>query len=268
MIKQYFIIFILFVSSFSLSHLHVSEILIQSTTSTRDSGFYDFILPKFPHYNNFQIKVVAVGTGQAIKNAKNCDADLLIVHDFVKENDFMNNKFGIKRDNLMYNDFVLIGPTTDPAKVRNSPSIESSFKKISMGGHMFVSRSDSSGTHSFEISVWNTANINPKIHSGQWYLETGQGMGQSLNIAVATQSYILTDRSSWDNFKNKNSHSILYENSRELANTYGIILINPEHCPRMNYADSLSLYNWLVSEDAKQHISAFTINGSKAFYVD
>ena len=267
MIKKYFLIFMFLVFS-SLSHIYASEILIQSTTSTRDSGFYDFILPKYPRYNDSQIKVVAVGTGQAIKNAKNCDADLLIVHDSIKEINFMNNKFGIKRENLMYNDYVLIGPTSDPANVKSSPSIESSFKKIFNGSHMFVSRSDSSGTHSFEISVWEAANIDPKIHSGKWYLETGQGMGQSLNIAVSTQSYILTDRSSWENFMNKQGHSILYENSIELANTYGIILINPDHCPRMNYPESLSLYNWLVSEDAKKHISDFTINGTQVFYVD
>ena len=267
MIKKYLIIFIFLHFSLS-SNVYASEILIQSTTSTRDSGFYDYILPKYPNYSNLDIKVVAVGTGQAIKNAQNCDADLLIVHDEKKEIDFMNNMFGIKRENLMYNDYILVGPSTDPANVKDSPSIEISFKKIFDGSYNFVSRSDSSGTHSFELSVWKSVSINPAIYSGKWYFETGQGMGQSLNIAVSTQSYILTDRSSWENFMNKQDHSILYENSPELVNTYGIILINPNHCPRMNYPDSLSLYNWLVSEDAKKHISDFTINGSQVFYVD
>jgi tungstate transport system substrate-binding protein len=265
MLKRYLMIFIMIIAS-PLS-VHALEVLIQSTTSTRDSGFYEFILPKYPNFDSTNIKVVAVGTGQAIKNAENCDADILIVHDHQKEMNFMKNKYGIKRNDLMYNDYVLIGPSHDPANIGGSSGITSSFQKIADGKHSFISRSDSSGTHSFELSIWNKANINPVNYSGDWYLETGQGMGQSLNVAIATQSYILSDRSTWENFRNKQNHIVLYENSNELANKYGIILINPDYCRGMSYESALLLYNWLISDDAKNIIKSFTINNKPIFNV-
>tara|TARA_Y100001958_G_C21248279_1_gene580795 strand:- start:148 stop:948 length:801 start_codon:yes stop_codon:yes gene_type:complete len=264
MLKNFKIFFAL--TFFYSTLIHGSEILIQSTTSTRDSGFYEFLLPKYPSYQNINIKVVAVGTGQAIKNAENCDADLLIVHDYQKEINFMKNNFGIRRDDLMYNDYVLIGPSTDPAEINDSSSIISSFGKIARSKHKFISRSDSSGTYSFEMSIWDKVKINPADDSGGWYLETGQGMGPSLNIAVATGSYILSDRSTWVTFKNKQDHIILYENPVELANNYGIILVNPEHCPTANYESSLSLYNWLISDAVKIIINSFTVNDQQIFY--
>ena len=265
MFNRYLIIFIIIIVS--PMSVHALEVLIQSTTSTRDSGFYEFILPKYPNYHNTKIKVVAVGTGHAIKNGKNCDADILIVHDYQKEINFMKNNYGIKRNDLMYNDYVLIGPRHDPANIEGSLGVASSFQKIADGKHSFISRSDSSGTHSFELSIWNMANINPINYSGEWYLETGQGMGQSLNVAVATQSYILSDRSTWENFKNKQNHIVLYENPNELANKYGIILLNPDYCRDMNYESALSLYNWLISDNAKKIIKSFNINNKQIFNV-
>ena len=196
----------LFIFAFCLSnfiYVSASDIVIQSTTSTRDSGLYEYLLPKYPGYNKLNIKVVAVGTGQAIMNAKNCDGDLLIVHDKNRELEFMEKGYGIQRDSLMFNDFVIVGPSQDPAKIRNSINPVKAFQSIAKSNSKFISRSDSSGTHSAESSIWKKSKINPVPYSGKWYFESGQGMGPSLNIAVAKNAYIFTDRSSWLKFKNK-----------------------------------------------------------------
>ena len=191
MFKQSFIAILFFTCELALS----DTLIIQSTTSTRDSGLYNYLLPFYPDFNKVKIKVIAVGTGQAIMNARNCDGNILIVHDQKREQMFMNDRFGIKRHELMYNDFVLVGPRIDQAEVSNSISIYEAFSKIYKHQHKFISRSDSSGTHSAEMKIWNKLSIKPAVHSGEWYLETGQGMGQSLNIAISLGGYIFTDRS-------------------------------------------------------------------------
>lgn len=244
------------------------SLIIQSTTSTRDSGLYNYLLPNYPKYNEYTIKVVAVGTGQAIMNAKNCDGDILIVHDAKKEKEFLKNNYGIKRHNLMYNDFVVIGPEKDFANIKNSSDISEVFTKIYQKKINFVSRSDSSGTHSAESSIWTKANIDPKKYSGQWYLQTGQGMGPSLNIAVSLNGYIFSDRSSWLRFNNKKSHKILYENPSELKNSYGMILVNPERCKNNNYNLANHLFEWLASDDAAYLIKNYRINNANVFYIE
>ena len=261
----------LFIFAFCLSNLiyvSASDLIIQSTTSTRDSGLYEYLLPKYPEYNKLNIKVVAVGTGQAIINAKNCDGDLLIVHDTKRELEFMRKGYGIQRHSLMFNDFVIVGPSKDPAKIKNNNNPEDAFISIAKSNSKFISRSDSSGTHSAEISIWNKSKINPLPFSGKWYFESGQGMGPSLNIATAKNAYIFTDRSSWLKYKNKRNHIILYENKDKLKNEYGIILINFNRCKNINESLASDLYNWLVSDIAKMHITNYMIDDVQVFYTD
>lgn len=258
--------FIITFCIFNFIYVSASDIVIQSTTSTRDSGLYEYLLPKYPEYNKLTIKVVAVGTGQAIINAKNCDGDLLIVHDKKRELEFMRKGYGIQRHSLMFNDFVIVGPSKDPAKIKNTFSPEDAFFSIAKSYSRFISRSDSSGTHSAEISIWNKSKINPVPYSGKWYFESGQGMGPSLNIAIAKNAYIFTDRSSWLKYKNKRNHIILYEDNNKLKNEYGIILINYNRCKNMNQFRALDLFEWLISDSAKIHINAYMINGVQVFY--
>jgi tungstate transport system substrate-binding protein len=246
----------------------ISETLvIQSTTSTRDSGLYKYLLPKYPYYSDIKIKVIAVGTGQAIKNAENCDGNILIVHDKERELEFMSKGYGLKRHELMYNDYVLIGPSND-IDISKSTDITDAFSRIYGKKYKFVSRSDSSGTHSAELAVWRKLSLNPRTGSGEWYLESGQGMGPSLNIAVALNGYIFSDRSSWLRFKNKRNHKILYENKRELKNNYGMILVNHNRCSNLNYNFSLDLFNWLSSNEAANYIREYRLNDQNVFYID
>jgi tungstate transport system substrate-binding protein len=246
--------------------LLAQEVVIQSTTSTRDSGLYEHLLPKYPLYDNISIKVIAVGTGQAILNSKNCDGGILIVHDERREQLFMEEGFGSKRYALMFNDYVIIGPKKDKAKIFGSKSSEEVFTKIYNTKSKFISRSDSSGTHAMETKIWNNSKLNPIEYSGSWYLETGQGMGQSLNIAIATDAYILSDRSTWLKFQNKQNHKILYQNKIELKNQYGMILVNTNRCNNIDKEATIGLYNWLTSEDAQNLINDYLINNTQVFF--
>ena len=259
--------FIIYLFLFLPSILFAETLIIQSTTSTRDSGLYKYLLPNYPDYNNIQIKVIAVGTGQAIVNARNCDGDILIVHDREKEEKFLKNGYGTKRHDLMYNDFVIIGPSKDKLNIENSSSATEAFLKIYKEQHLFISRSDSSGTHSAEMTIWKNAKVNPRTFSGKWYMETGQGMGPSLNIAISLNGYIFSDRSSWLRFNNKKSHKILYENPLELRNNYGMILVNPEKCPNINFSAANNLYEWLSSDYAAKLIKDYKLSKSHVFYV-
>ena len=263
MIKLVFYLFLL------LPNILFSEtLIIQSTTSTRDSGLYKYLLPNYPDYKNLEIKVIAVGTGQAIVNARNCDGDILIVHDRKKEETFLENGYGTKRHDLMYNDFVVIGPTKDSIGIEKSLSATDVFLKIYNQKHTFVSRSDSSGTHSAEMQIWKAARVDPSKYSGKWYIETGQGMGPSLNIAISLNGYILSDRSTWLRFNNKKSHKILYENSVELRNDYGMILVNPKRCPNNNYTAASKLFDWLSSHEAADLIRNYRLTESQVFYIE
>ncbi len=249
-------------------NLSADDIVIQSTTSTRDSGLYEFLLPNYPGYADHDIKVVAVGTGQAIVNAKNCDGDLLIVHDKKREASFMEQGYGIRRHNLMHNDYVIVGPSRDPANISSRKMPSDVFLAIANNKSDFISRSDSSGTHSAELSIWDKANFDPVSSSGLWYFETGQGMGPSLNIAIAKDAYIFTDRSSWLKYKNKGNHRILYQNKYELKNEYGLILVNYNRCKSISKLVSSNLYDWLSSDVAKKLINSYTINNQQVFFTD
>ena len=256
-------IFIFFVT---INISYADSITIQSTTSTRDSGLYKYLLPKYPNFNDVQIKLIAVGTGQAIINAQNCDGNILIVHDKDREDKFMTNGYGSSRYNIMYNDFVVVGPKKDVANIQGSESILEVFSKIYSKKHIFISRSDSSGTHSAEMSIWENIALDPTISSGKWYLESGQGMGPSLNIAISLNGYIFSDRSSWLRFNNKGDHIILYSNPIELKNSYSMILVNHDKCKNLDLKPARDLYDWLKTDEAASLINGYKIKGQQVFY--
>ena len=248
------------------SNIFGKDILLQSTTSTKNSGFYTYILPIFKEQTGINVKVVAVGTGQAIKNAENCDADLLIVHAKSDEEAFVANGNGIKRHNLMYNDFVIIGPRDDPANISKSKSTEEALKSIFELGYNFISRGDNSGTHKKEKKLWNNAKIDISDYSGKWYKETGSGMGTTLNIASELNAYTLSDRATWITFKNKKNLEVLFHNDKKLFNQYGAILVNPQKCPNTNIKDSKVFLNWLLSKEGQNTIKEYKVDGVQLFY--
>ena len=256
----------IFIFLMAINISYADSITIQSTTSTRDSGLYKYLLPKYPNFNDVQIKLIAVGTGQAIINAQNCDGNILIVHDKDREDKFMANGFGSSRYNIMYNDFVVVGPKKDAADIHGSKSISEVFSKIYSKKHIFISRSDSSGTHSAEKSIWDNIALDPTTSSGEWYLETGQGMGPSLNIAISLNGYIFSDRSSWLRFNNKRDHIILYSNPIELKNSYSMILVNHDKCKNLDLKPARDLYDWLKTDVAASLINGYKINGQQVFY--
>ena len=242
-----------------------NSILVQSTTSTKNSGFYDFILPLFKKDTGIDVNVVAVGTGAALKNARNCDGDVLLVHSPLHELKFVTDGFAKKRYDLMHNDFVIVGSETDPAGLvgLNNPML--AFKKIMKTGSKFVSRSDNSGTHFKELIIWNEAGLSPDVGSGNWYLETGSSMGETLNIAIGINAYTLTDRASWYSFSNKSGHRIVLEGHKILFNPYGVMLIDKKKCPTVNSIQGQVFINWLISEIGQEAIARFEIDGEQVF---
>ena len=241
-------------------------IILQSTTSTQNSGLYDYILPQFIKKNGIDVRVVAVGTGQAIKNAQNCDGDVLIVHSKDSEENFVRSGFGLYRKNLMYNDFVIIGPENDPAKVKSSSNAFEAFKKIFNERAIFASRGDESGTHKTEIKIWNNLNMSTNDFNGGWYRELGLGMGATLNVAVQMDAYVLSDRATWLAFKNKRQHLILFEGDESLFNQYGIIPVNPNKCPSVKTNLSKIFIDWILSMEGQNLISSYKKNGQQLFF--
>ena len=241
-------------------------ITLQSTTSTQNSGFYDYILPIFSEASNIEVRVVAVGTGQAIKNAQNCDGDVLIVHSITSEKKFVKSGYGLYRKDLMYNDFIIIGPKTDPAQISSSHSALDAFKKIHKSTTIFASRGDESGTHKAELRLWEKANLDAREFKGRWYRELGLGMGAALNVAVQMDAYVLSDRATWLAFKNKRDHQILFEGDKNLFNQYGIIPVNPKICSSVKFKETELFINWILSQAGKKHISSFTVNNQQLFF--
>ena len=260
-------LFSIFINIFCYKQTFSKEyIILQSTTSTQNSGLYDYILPKFTEYNDIDVRVVAVGTGQAIKNAQNCDGDVLIVHSKTSEEIFVKSGYGIYRKDLMYNDFVIIGPENDPAKVKSSDNAFEAFKKIFNERAIFASRGDESGTHKAEIKIWNNLNMNTNDFSGGWYRELGLGMGATLNVAVQMDAYVLSDRATWLAFKNKRQHLILFEGDENLFNQYGIIPVNPNKCPSVKKNLSKIFIDWMLSMEGQNYISSYKKNGQQLFF--
>ena len=241
-------------------------ITLQSTTSTQNSGLYDYILPIFSEKYNIDVRVVAVGTGQAIKNAQNCDGDVLIVHSQTSEENFVDSGYGLYRQNLMYNDFIVIGPENDPAEINSSQNAFEVFKKIYNAKSVFSSRGDESGTHKAEINIWNEINLETNKFNGNWYRELGLGMGATLNVAVQMDAYALSDRATWLAFNNKRDHKILFEGDKSLFNQYGIIPVNPQKCPTVKFNLSEKFIYWMLSKEGQNKISSFKINDHQLFF--
>jgi len=246
--------------------LHGEEILLQSTTSTKNSGFYTHIIPRFTEETGISVKVVAVGTGQAIKNAENCDADILIVHAKKAEEEFVASGGGVERHDLMYNDFVIVGPDDNPAQISENQSVLEAFSAIFEMQAPFISRGDNSGTHKKELELWEKAIIPIENYSGKWYKVTGSGMGTTLNIASELSAYTLSDKATWITFKNKGNLKMLYEGDPLLFNQYGVVLVNSSKCPQTKTKPAGIFLNWLLSPSGQLEIKNYKVNGIQLFY--
>ena len=241
-------------------------ITISSTTSTENSGLFKELLPKFTASTGIEVRVVAVGTGQAIKLAMNGDADVLFVHHKPSEQKFVAEGYGVERFEVMYNDFVVVGPKSDPAGVNGMKDVTAALARIASSGAPFASRGDDSGTHKKELSLWKVTGVDVAAASGTWYRETGSGMGATLNTASGMNAYALTDRATWLNFKNKGDLAIVVEGDRRLFNQYGIILVDAKRHPHVKSADGQAFIDWVLSKEGQQAIADYRINGQQAFF--
>ncbi|MDP7149850.1 MAG: substrate-binding domain-containing protein [Paracoccaceae bacterium] len=241
-------------------------IVLQSTTSTQNSGLLDAILPQFTKDSGIEVRVVAVGTGQALRNARNGDGDVLLVHARAAEDAFVREGFGVARFDVMYNDFVLVGPADDPAGIAGSEDALDAFVRLATARQRFVSRGDDSGTHQAELGLWEMAGQAPQADSGTWYIETGSGMGATLNVAVSLSAYAMTDRATWAAFGNKGSHKILFEGDERLFNQYGVIAIDPERHPQVKTAAVDQFLAWILGRDGQRAIADFRLDGQQVFF--
>jgi tungstate transport system substrate-binding protein len=241
-------------------------ITVASTTSTENSGLFGDLLPKFTDLTGIEVRVVAVGTGQAVKLAKNGDADILFVHHKPSEEEFIADGFGVERHEVMYNDFMVVGPAADPAGVKGSQDVAAALQQIAAAEAPFASRGDDSGTHKAELALWQEAGVDVAAASGSWYRETGSGMGPTLNTAAGMNAYALTDRGSWLSFENRQNLAIVVEGDPRLFNQYGIILVNPAKHPHVKAEPGQRFVDWVVSDEGQQAIGAFQINGQQAFF--
>ncbi|MCO6382342.1 substrate-binding domain-containing protein [Oceanicola sp. 502str15] len=241
------------------------HITVQSTTSTQNSGLYEYLLPIFEEATGIDVRVVAVGTGQALKNAGNCDGDMLITHARAAEEAFVAEGKGLARHPLMYNDFILVGPAADPAGTRGS-DITAALSRIAAVPAPFASRADDSGTNKAELALWAKTGTDPKAASGTWYLETGSGMGATLNLGTAQGAYVLTDRATWDTFANKGDFEVLVEGDPQLFNQYGVIIVSPAACPATRIDEAETFAKWLLGPAGQDAIEAFAPNGKQLFF--
>ena len=243
-----------------------ARVILQSTTSTQNSGLLDAILPVFEDASGYDVQVVAVGTGQALKNAELGDGDVVLVHARELEDQFVAQGWGVKRYDLMHNDFVIVGPETDPAGIGGAASGAAALARIAASGARFASRGDGSGTHIREMQLWAAAGLDPVPHSGGWYRELGAGMGTTLNAAVQMRAYTLTDRGTWISFGNKGSHRPLFQGDPALFNPYGLILVNPARHRHVNAAGGQALIDWLTGADGQAAIAGYRLQGQQLFF--
>jgi tungstate transport system substrate-binding protein len=241
------------------------SIVVASTTSTQDSGLFGYLLPLFKQKTGIDVKVVAQGTGQALDTARRGDADVVFVHAKAQEEKFLADGFGVTRYDVMYNDFVLIGPKSDPAGVKGH-DVLAAFRTIEAKVAPFVSRGDRSGTHSAELALWKEAGIDLSAHKGPWYREIGQGMGAALNTASAMNAYVLSDRGTWISFRNRGELAILVEGDTHLFNQYGVMLVNPAKFPHVKQEDGLAFVDWLISAEGQAVIANYKIDGQQLFF--
>jgi len=241
-------------------------IVVASTTSTENSGLYSFVLPRFSEQTGIEVRVVAVGTGQALHIAQNGDADVLLVHHRPSEDQFISQGYGVTRYDLMYNDYILVGPRDDPASVLSAANVIGAVQRIATNKSLFVSRGDDSGTHKKELELWNQSGIDTTKVGNGWYQETGRGMGGTLNMASALDAYTLTDRATWLKFGNKGRLDILFQSDPPLFNPYGIILVNPQKHPHVKTRDGQTFIDWMLSETGQTLIANYRILGQQAFF--
>ena len=243
-----------------------TKITLLSTTSTENSGLLTYLAPIFKARHNIDIHVLAMGTGQAIRAAQNGDGDLLLVHDKTSELVFMDQGYGEHRHQIMYNDFVIVGPQEDPAKVSDHKNIQAIFKAIANNHALFISRGDNSGTHKAEQRLWRSAGIEPNTLTGETYREVGSGMGRTLNITASLNAYTLVDRGTWLSFKNRQKLAVLAEGSKQLFNQYSVITLNQKYFPHLNHSGAQTFANWLISTEGQQAIAKFEIDHQGLFF--
>ena len=243
------------------------SIVVASTTSTQDSGLFGYLLPIFKAKTGIDVKVIAQGTGQALDTARRGDADVVFVHAKAQEEKFVAEGFGVKRFDVMYNDFVLIGPKGDPAGIKGK-DIETALKTIQDKAVPFVSRGDRSGTHAAELALWKQAGIDIAIAKGPWYREIGQGMGAALNTANAMNAYVLSDRGTWISFANRGDLDIVVEGDKRLFNQYGVMLVNPDKYPSVKKDLGQAFVDWLISAEGQAAIAGYRIGGQQLFFPD
>ncbi|HET9044310.1 MAG TPA: substrate-binding domain-containing protein [Burkholderiales bacterium] len=241
-------------------------ITVASTTSTEQSGLFGFILPIFQKSTGIQVRVVALGTGQALDMARRGDADVVFVHDPAAERKFVSEGYGVGHRDVMYNDFVLIGPKRDPAKVAGGKDIAAALQKVQAAQAPFVSRGDKSGTHAAELRLWKEAGIDMPAQKGPWYRETGSGMGPALNTASSMNAYILADRGTWLSFKNRGDLGVVVEGDKRLFNQYGVMLVNPVKHPHVKKDLGQTFVDWVVSPHGQRAIAQYAIGGQQLFF--
>ena len=248
------------------AHAQSRYITVASTTSTEQSGLFRHLLPIFEKKSGIRVRVVAVGTGQALDIGRRGDADVVLVHAKPLEERFVAEGFGVRRHEVMYNDFVLIGPQSDPAKVRGQKDVAAAFRRISEARSSFVSRGDKSGTHFAELEIWQATGLDIATARGPWYRETGQGMGPALNIAAGMDAYVLSDRGTWLTFGNRGSLAILVEGDRRLFNQYGVMLVHPRRHPSVKRQLGQAFIDWVISGEGQEAIAAYKVNGEQLFF--
>lgn len=266
--RRLFIAVVLIVSTAAQAQNAQGErfIVVSSTTSTQDSGLFGHILPLFKAKTGVDIRVVSQGTGQALDTGRRGDADVVFVHARAQEVKFVEDGFGVERKPVMYNDFVLIGPKSDPAGVKGSKDIAKALQAIQQKQAAFVSRGDRSGTHSAELALWKTASVDLEKSKGAWYREIGQGMGAALHTAGAMNAYVLSDRGTWLSFKNRGDLEITVEGDQRLFNQYGVMLVNPAKHPHVKNAEGQAFIDWLTGPEGQNAIADYKIGGQQLFF--
>jgi tungstate transport system substrate-binding protein len=262
---------ILFAIAFALAQVSLASaqkksIVVASTTSTEDSGLFGFILPLFKQKTGIDVKVVARGTGQALDMARRGDADVVFVHAKDAEEKFIAEGHGVKRYSVMYNDFVIIGPKSDPAGIKGARNVVFAMQAIKAKGSPFISRGDNSGTHLAEIKLWKDAGIDIQKEAGPWYKSIGQGMGAALSMAAASRAYVMSDRGTWISFQNKGDLVIAVQGDKLLFNQYGVMLVNPAKHPHVKKELGQQFIDWLISREGQQAIAGYKINGDQVFW--
>ena len=242
------------------------SITVASTTSTEQSGLFGHILPIFARETGITVRVVALGTGQALDVGRRGDADVVFVHDRAAEERFVAEGFGGPRRHVMFNDFVITGPAADPARIGGLRDTNEALRRIAQARSVFISRGDRSGTHAAELRLWQLAGVDPGQGRGQWYREVGQGMGPALNTAAAHGAYVLTDRGTWLSFRNRQDQRVLVEGDTRLFNQYGVMLVNPRRHPHVKAADGQRFIDWITSAAGQEAIAGYRINGEQLFF--